>query len=82
MRISLMLAHLMLGSAENAAEAAEPVFTMPAEHHVATVVSHLAAADQMLRGRRFRNSAIAAQMRERIIEYTANSLAPAIGTPA
>ena len=82
MRISLMLAHLMLGSAEEAAQAAAPVFDVPEKHRVATVVSHLAAADQFLNGRRFRSSAAAAEMRDRIAEFRMSSLAAAVGTPA
>jgi hypothetical protein len=82
MRISLALAHLMLGSAEGAAWAAEPVFNVPRAYRVATVVSHLAAADRLLCGRRFRGSDIAAEMRERILEYTVSSLAAVGGKSA
>ena len=75
LRVSLALAHLMLGSPEGAAWAAEPVFGVPSQYRVATVVSHLAAADQLLRSRRFRGSAVAAEMREQIRVYTASSVA-------
>jgi len=81
LRVSLALAHLMLGSPEGAAWAAEPVFGVPSQYRVATVVSHLAAADQLLRSRRLRGSAVAAEMRERIRVYTASSVAPAGAGP-
>jgi transcriptional regulator with XRE-family HTH domain len=79
--VSLALAHLMLGSAEAAASAVEPVFAVPGEYRVATVVSHLAAMDRLLRRRRFSGSATALHVRERIRDFTASSLAPAAGQP-
>jgi hypothetical protein len=79
--VSLALAHLMLGSADAAASAVEPVFAVPGEYRVATVVSHLAAMDRLLRRRRFAGSAAALQVRERIRDFTASSLAPTSGQP-
>jgi transcriptional regulator with XRE-family HTH domain len=79
--VSLALAHLMLGSAEAAASAVEPVFAVPDEYRVATVVSHLAAMDRLLRRRRFSGSAAALHVREQIRDFTASSLATADGQP-
>jgi hypothetical protein len=79
LRVSLALAHLMLGSPEAAAGAVEPVFAVPGEYRVATIVSHLATVDRLLRRSRFAGSPVAAQLQERIQEFTASSLAPAAG---
>jgi hypothetical protein len=52
---------------------------VPAEYRVATIVSHLAAMDQLLRRRQFSGSAVAVQVRERIRVFTSSSLARAAG---
>ena len=68
-------AYLKLGSLEGAANQIAPVFTLPGEYRLATVVEHMATVDVLLRQRPFSGSAGAAAMQGQIAEFRARGAA-------
>src|ERR1700730_15318626 len=52
------------------AEQIAPVLELPAEYRLATLTEHIASVDVLLRRRRFGGAPEAAQLRDRIAEFT------------
>jgi hypothetical protein len=75
LQVGAAIAHLMLGSVENAAGQLGPVLDLAAEYRLATVVEHMAALNSRLAQRRFRDAPAAAELRERITDFTRGACA-------
>jgi transcriptional regulator with XRE-family HTH domain len=67
-------AHLMSGAVDGAAEEIEPVLDLSPEFRLATLTAHMTTVERLLVSRRFRDSAEAARLRERIDEFNRNSV--------
>ena len=72
LRIAAGHASLMSGSLDGAAEQIAPVLELPSEYRLATLTEHMATVEQLLLDRRFRGSADAGRLRERIREFNRN----------
>lgn len=68
-QICVAKAHLMLGSVDGALQYISPVLDLPAEYRLSTLVSHIAAIDNLLKEPRFADSPQAATIRVRLAQF-------------
>jgi hypothetical protein len=73
-RIGAGIAYAMKGALDGAAEQIAPMLTLAPEFRVATVTRYLADMDRRLEHRRFRGSAVAAELREQIRQFNSAAL--------
>lgn len=80
-QLDLVAAHLALSDLHGAEEHLRPVFALPTESRTLPVVKRFSTVDHSLGGQKFANSALAAELRERIhlfCAYTATRELPAV----
>jgi hypothetical protein len=69
-RIAAGIAHLILGSVDGASKQIAPVLELPSDFRLATLTEHMTTMNGLLRGRPFRGAPEAAELRDRIAEFT------------